>query len=131
MRAACWLMLVAALVAGCSGELPFAPTPPGGVPAIQQIQPSSSPVGGSITVTGSGFTSAGNAIRIGSGYLLNQDSADGTSIRFVLPEYLGVCPPGTQACIAIALQLTPGIYKVAVVNAAGTSNEVGLAVAAR
>jgi hypothetical protein len=128
MRGVRWLSLVAALAAGCSGESPSKPTPPGPTPVIQQIQPFASQVGGTVTITGSGFTSAANAIRIGSGYLHNQDSAAGTSIRFVLPEYLGVCPPGAQACIAMALVLTPGTYKVSVVNTAGTSNEVVLTV---
>lgn len=128
MRAARWLSLLAALAVGCSGDSPSEPTPPGQVPTIQRIQPSASPVGGTVTITGAGFTPTANAVRIGSGYLLGQDSTDGTSIRFALPEYLGVCPPGTQACIAIALVLTPGTYKVAVVNAGGTSNEVALTV---
>ena len=131
MRAAGWLSLLAALAAGCSGESPSEPTPSGGVPTIRQIQPSSSQVGGTVTITGSGFASTGNAIHIGSGYLLNQASSHGASIRFVLPEYVGVCPPSAQACIALALALTPGTYKVAVVTAAGTSNEVDLHVTGR
>jgi hypothetical protein len=128
MRTALWPALLVAAAAGCSGGSPGEPTPPGQAPVIQQIQPSSSPVGGTLTIAGSGFASTGNAIHIGGGYVLNQDSTDRRSIRFVLPEYMGVCPPSAQACIALVLQLTPGTYKVSVVSAAGESNEVALQV---
>jgi hypothetical protein len=128
MRAALRLALLAVVAAGCSAWPPTEPSRPHQPPTVQQIRPSSCRVGDVVTVTGSGFTSAGNSVRIGSGYLNNVSSTNPTSLNFVLPEYLGVCPPGAQACVALALAVTPGTYKVSVINANGTSNEVALQV---
>ncbi len=82
-------------------------------------------------MTGNGFASSSNAVRIGSGYLHNLASPEGTSLRFMLPTALSACPPTAQVCVALAVLLRPGTYTVAVINANGTSNEVTLQVVAR
>ena len=118
----------AMLAAACGRASPIAPSTP---PAVSRIAPASAAIGDTLTITGAGFTLTGNAIKIGSGYLLNVSSPDGTSLQFALPASLGVCPPSTEVCIQLALAVTPGDYKVSVVNAHGTSNEVALQVVAR
>jgi hypothetical protein len=123
----CASLAVATAVSGC-GRAPTAPTSP---PIIFQVTPTSAAVGDTVTISGSGFPDTGNAIRIGAGYLLNVSSPDGTTLRFTLPGYLGVCAPGAKVCLQIALALTPGEYGMSVINALGTSNEVRLQIVGR
>lgn len=123
--------LLAAMVSGCGHQALLTPGAPGPAPTISRIQPPAVAVGDAVTISGGNFTATANSLKIGAGYLNGVPSTDSTSIRFNLPSYLGVCPPGTEACVALALALTPGSYKVSVINANGTSNEVSLQVVAR
>ncbi len=128
MRVTIWTALLVAMAFGCIGS---SPVEPGSRPTIVQLQPSTAAVGDAMTITGSRFTSSTNAVKIGAGYLYNLSSADSTTLHFDLPDYLGVCPPDQQVCVALALPLPPGDYKVSVVNANGTSNQVSLHVIAK
>ena len=114
------VLALAAFSCACGGTV----VAPGHEPSITQIAPSRAVVGDKVTIVGSGFLPSGNGVRIGSGYLLGVPSPDGTTLQFALPSYLGVCPPGSGACIQLALQLAPGTYQVSVVNDHGTSNQV-------
>ena len=133
MRALAALSLAIALVAvpGCDGHSNRNPTSPTGAPVLTAVTPSQASVGDSITLRGSAFASSDNAIKIGAGYHHGVASTGGTSLTFALPAALTPCPPGTQACIALALVVTPGTYQLSVLNANGTSNQLPLQVVAR
>jgi hypothetical protein len=133
MRVLATSFLTAALLAGaaCGGHSNRSPSAPTGPPALTAITPPQVSIGDSITLTGSGFTTTTNAIRIGSGYIQGGVASGGTSVTFVLPSVLTVCPPWAQVCITLAIVVTPGTYQVAIVNANGTSNELPLRVVAR
>jgi len=114
-------VIAASAVSACASAT--APTP-----TVARVAPASATVGATLTVTGAGFASTGNAIKIGGGYLLNLSSADGTSITFVLPSGLELCPPGTQVCSAGYMEIRPGTYDLAVVTSKNASNSVTLTV---
>ena len=118
-------------LSGCSPFWQRGPSAPTSAPVLLGITPASAAVGDTVTIRGSGFTSIGNGVKIGVGYLNGVGTADSTSLRFALPSALTPCPPSAQVCIALALLLTPGTYQVAVLNANGTSNELSLQVVAK
>ena len=128
MRSIILVGLLTFVTIACVGSSPFRLGPR---PAVAQIQPSSAAVGDEITISGSGFTATDNALRIGAGYILKLPSADTTTIRLTLPSYLGACAPGQEVCVALALPMAPGTYKLSVVNANGTSNQVSFQVIAK
>lgn len=123
--------LAASAALGCGGAARRNPSSPSGAPALMSITPPQASVGDSITLRGSAFAASDNAIKIGAGYLHGVASSTGTSLTFTLPSALTPCPPDTQVCIALALVVTPGTYRLAVVNARGASNELSLQVIAR
>jgi hypothetical protein len=123
-------VLLTLAATACIGSSPFRPWEPGQRPAIAQIQPSAANVGDVVTITGTGFTSADNTLKIGAGYIYKLPSSDSTFIRLTLPSYLGVCAPGQEVCVALALPMAAGAYKVSVINANGTSNAVAFQVIA-
>ena len=125
MRSIISAALLALAATACIGLSPFDPATR---PTIARIQPSTAAVGDQITITGTGFTATDNALKFGAGYILKHPSADSTSIRLTLPSYLGVCPPNQEICVALALPMAPGDYKVSVVNANGTSNDISFQV---
>lgn len=126
-----------ALVLGCLSTFATAsgcssPTQPSGpVPTISQISPASAAFGDTVTVTGAGFRTTGNALSIGGGYLSQASPSDGSSVRFVLSQTTGACPPTASVCVTLAVILSPGVFQVSVVNASGTSNSVSLQVNSR
>ncbi len=124
MRLPFSMALVAIAATACIASSPFEPFPGGPPPTIAQIQPVSASVGDEITITGTGFTAAGNSIKFGGGYINKLPAADPTTIRLTLPSYLSACAPNQEICPMIALPMTPGDYKVSVITANGTSNEV-------
>ena len=124
MRSMIWTALLTVAATACIASSPFEPVGPANRPAITQIQPLTAAVGEAVTITGTGFTSTDNALKIGAGYILKLESADSTSIHLTLPSYLGACPPNQEICVALALPMSPGDYKVSVVNANGASNQV-------
>ena len=98
------------------------PSPSLGVPMIANISPVSGPIGTRVTITGNNFIAGTNSVRFGAGYIHNLTSVDGTTISFDLVDNLNNCQITTGACTNVFIQLTPGPYQVAVVNAGGTSN---------
>ena len=100
---------------------------------VQQIQPSSEPaVGDEVVMTGNAFASSSNAVRTGPGYLHNLASARGHLFALRASDRaLGVCSAHRAGVRGARGRLTPGTYRVAVINAKGTSNEVTLQVVPR
>jgi hypothetical protein len=115
-------MCVGSLIAACSMA---APTP---ALSVVGVAPSTVKIGARVTVTGAGFASSGNAVKIGEGYLLNLPSDDGTTIVFTLPGALELCAPGTERCSALAMEVRAGIYDLLVMVANDASNVVKLTV---
>jgi hypothetical protein len=124
------LLAAALAISGCSSDSPSAPTPSGPPATLTQVQPAAASVGDPLTITGTGFAAMGNSVKIGAGYLHNIPSDDTKTLAFVLRANLGACPPTVSVCTQQALPLTAGIYKLAVVNANGTSNELSFEVTA-
>lgn len=129
------LFTVAALGASCapSSVMPLSSlTPSSAAPAISHITPSKSPVGTSVTITGSGFASQGNTVKFGDGYIRNVDSADGTTLRFLVPDGLDLCSPDAKGpCPGAYPRVAPGDYAVAVMTKGDTSNSVTFTVTDR
>ena len=117
------LVIAASAVSACGSDSATAPTP-----TLARLTPASAAVGATLTVTGAGFASTGNAVKIGGGYLLNLRSTDGTSITFVLPSGLELCGPGVQVCSEGYMEMRPGTYDLAVVTSKSASNSVTLTV---
>lgn len=89
--------------------------------SISSIDPSSGPVGTSVTLTGSGFTSD-SVVHFGAGAIKDATtSSDGTVISFTVPSSIGpYCPPG-RFCPMYLMLVTPRAYDVYVSNDTGTS----------
>lgn len=121
------VILAIAVATSCGGPA----QPSGPAPTINVVTPSAALFGDTVTVTGSGFLSTGNALSIGGGYISQTTSSDGATLRFTLSNTIGVCPPTAQVCPTIALVLSAGTFQVAVVNANGSSNTVTLQVSSR
>ena len=94
------------------------------VPAISSLKPAAAVAGTSVLVSGSGFVPTagfmgagdpgGNTVRIGPDIAIkNLNSADGVSLQFQIPK-----------------DLKPAVYRLSIVNANGSSNEVELTVRA-
>ena len=118
--------LAAAAGASCGMSSSVEPSPVNAAPpALAQISPSASPVGSSVTLTGSGFASTGNTVKFGQGYIRDLPSSDGTTIRFVVPEGLDLCAPDAAGPCAGAFPRTrAGDYAVAVISQKETSNSI-------
>ncbi len=96
-------------------------------PSITPLSPPSGPVGTSVTILGTGFTSTGNRINFGSGVILNVNSSDGRIIQFSIPsDQVPLCATTAPRCLLPAPYnlVVPGNYSVSVTNANGTSNTV-------
>jgi hypothetical protein len=123
----------AALPIGCGQTSPI---------TISSITPSSAPVGTTVTISGSGFTSfATNTIHFGSGAIANvapntlscpypsfAACYDSHTITFTIPSSVApYCAPGMMCAMYMQL-VTPGTYPVYVTNANGTSNTANFTV---
>lgn len=87
--------------------------PTGGI-SISSLSPNSGVVGSTVTVTGSGFSTAGNSVRFGNGVIANLHSQDGRTLTFAVPSEISGY--GYQP-------ITLGLYYVSARNSAGqTSN---------
>ena len=97
-------------------------------PSISSISPVSGPVNTSVTIYGSGFSSNGNSVKFGSGYI-NNIYSNGSQITFAVPEGMSPCPPQAQVCSMSFIQVVPGSYPVSVLNTNGsTSNSLNFTV---
>jgi hypothetical protein len=125
------VMLALSAADACSGTRP-AGDPAGPSPTVSRLVPDKAAVGTTVTITGTGFKSADNAIKIGGGYLRDLPSSDGTTISFKLPDGMDLCPPFTDGpCIQSFMMLTPGDYSLTVITRDGTSNSIKLVVVER
>ncbi len=93
--------------------------------SIASLSPSSGPVGTTVTISGFGFTTTGNTVKFGKGYIGPLNSSEGATLQFMVPSGHGLCPPGEETCgVGMYPPVTPGTYAVFVTNASGTSNSL-------
>jgi hypothetical protein len=122
---AVYVFALLVVAAGC-GDSPIAPQ---AAVAVTQVQPAGVAIGATVTVLGSGFSTTGNTVKLGSGYLVSSVAATTpTALQFTLPSYLRYCPPGPGFCQANVIIVQPGPYQLTVTNEKGTSNAVTLQV---
>lgn len=111
-------------------------------PAIELLTPSSGAINTQVTISGSGFTAAGNTLTFtvialapggqmpGSPSVIPNLSPNGGALVFkVLSEWRPACsytPPGP--CPIAYIPTAPGTYAVTVTNDNGTSNAVTLTI---
>jgi hypothetical protein len=111
-------------IAGICG--PTAVTGTVAAPAISSLSPSSGAVGSVVTITGTGFSSAGNVINFDV-YTFNNISStnNGTTLTFNVPStiFYNTCQTG-KMCPNFARPTTNGNYGVTVTNQNGTSNSL-------
>ncbi|MDB5188084.1 MAG: hypothetical protein JWO50_604 [Candidatus Kaiserbacteria bacterium] len=102
--------------------------PQAGVVQLQYVSPNTGPVGATVTIHGSGFTSD-NTILFGGGAIVHAVSNDGSTLTFTVPSSLDpACRFTSPMCAVLSRQTTPGDYQVSVQNANGTSNAVSFTV---
>ncbi len=102
------------------------------VPTMTSLSPSSGPVGTSVTLTGSGFSTTGNIVSFGNGIINNVPSTnDGKNILFNVPEYQRQeCSYSNPPCLQAFFLNTQGVYAVSVRNSSGiTSNSQNFTIA--
>lgn len=98
-------------------------------PRISSLTPNQGPIGASITLRGSGFstTGAGNTVQFGTHQITGIMSTDGTTLVFQIPSAMNV------VCVRAPcnpVPVSPGDYPVSVVSDDRTSNGVTLTVTA-
>jgi len=92
------------------------------------IYPASGPVGATITLNGSGFAATGNIVTLNgltSASLKDLPSADGKTVKFVLPSALGPnCKPD-EMCAEYLVDVTAGTtFDVAIISN-GVTQDLG------
>src|SRR3989344_5258632 len=93
-------------------------------PSLSFLQPTSGPVGSTVTITGSGFTPDNNTVNFGSS-VIREISSNGTTVSFIVPSYtMPACLYSVPQCGAPSEIITPGAYSVSVSNSNGTSNQI-------
>jgi peptidoglycan hydrolase-like protein with peptidoglycan-binding domain len=98
-------------------------------PVILGIAPTSSPVGGLVTITGTGFAATDTVLidgMVGGG--TEATSSDGTAISFIVPGSLRPNCTAHMMCAMYILLLQPGNHAVSVMANGLTSNTTTLAV---
>ncbi len=92
---------------------------------VSTVTPASGPVGTMVTIAGRGFAAKDNAAAFGMGYLRNLESSDGTTLTFVVPEALDLCPPGSTApCAGAHPRTKAGDYTIRILIDGLKSNAV-------
>lgn len=98
-------------------------------PSIKSLEPASGKIGSVVIVQGVGFDASQNVVQFGGGYVGYADSADGTTLSFVVPAEEVDCHPSGTPCYDIQnFQVTPGTYNISISNKHGTSNTVSFTV---
>lgn len=105
-------------------------------PVISGIAPQSGPVGTSVTISGSGF-STDSQVNFGSlgkisGVISGSAGSNlGNSFTFTIPEQIYVasgCDSRYSTCAQAVVEVAPGVYPLSIVNANGTSNTINFTV---
>ncbi|MCX6011810.1 MAG: IPT/TIG domain-containing protein, partial [Chloroflexi bacterium] len=104
-------------------------TTPTAQPTITRLTPSSGPIGTSVTITGTGFSTTANTIKFSSYSFFDVPSSNnGTTLTFTVPSQIwNNCRSTDYMCFQTqpaARTTIPGTYNVTVTNTNGTSNEV-------
>lgn len=90
---------------------------------VSKVSPASGPVGTTVTITGRGFGATRNTATFGMGYIRNIESSDGTTLTFVVPEGLDLCPPDTTSpCAGAHPRTKAGDYTVSIMIDGKKSN---------
>jgi hypothetical protein len=97
---------------------------------IYSLTPQSGTPGTTVTVSGTGFASTGNIVRLemanGASVYLPNIASNGTTLTFSVPAYSSYsCQYSTNGgpiCAIASTQLQPGVYRVWVENTNGVSN---------
>jgi hypothetical protein len=91
------------------------------------LYPSSGPIGGTVTINGSGFAATGNVVTLNglsAASLKDLPSADGKTIVFVVPQTLGPVCNKSEMCAQFLIAVAPGTaYAVDVLAADGSSSQ--------
>jgi hypothetical protein len=102
-----------------------------GFPEIYSLTPSSGPVGTTVIITGSGFSTSSNLIYFkpeGDTIFRNQTAAssrDTATLTFTIQAYINpYCRYTTPPCAAPSISTTPGTYEVYVFNGEDETNKV-------
>jgi hypothetical protein len=118
----------------------------GPTPQIISYAPASAPIGGTVTVTGTGFDATTNYVLFGtSGGRHHPDgtadnmialvsSPNGKNLKFVVPTSgpSGLLCDVDNHCVGVsAIRITPGVYPIAVRTKNGVSNSTSLTVVAQ
>ena len=125
------------MACGSDAGQPGSPLSPSAV-AIESISPSSGPPATTVTIRGSGFTRANNAVAFSNpsidyqgrntAYWNELSSPDGKTLRFTLPDTLSACAfsqlATNEECPAIGILLPTGDSEIFVINEIGTSNSL-------
>jgi peptidoglycan hydrolase-like protein with peptidoglycan-binding domain len=111
--------------------------------SVSSISPTTGPVGTSVTVNGSGFTSDNTVLMQGgvqcsrlNGCTFTSDAGaivhvpstnNGTSLTFTIPSRLNpICRYSIPPCEAESWVVTPGSYNIFIKNANGTSSDLNI-----
>jgi peptidoglycan hydrolase-like protein with peptidoglycan-binding domain len=97
-------------------------------PVMYSVYPSQVPIGGQVTISGSGFTVGSNEVFLNNNSLGFATLSNGGTLVFTVPQTVGTPCPARVFCIQGSRELTPGMYSLKVVNANGTSNTINLLV---
>ena len=107
---------------------------------INDLSPSSGPVGTEVEITGSGFNWTNNIVYFGDEMIPSsslrriEDTTDGSSfdvaLEFTVPSSIGPACNSVPRCLAPSRAVTPGVYPVYVSNTNGVSNTVNFTVTA-
>jgi hypothetical protein len=91
-------------------------------PTIFSTNPNSGLTGSTVTITGSGFSTTGNTVRIGSLVVNNVTSLDGRTVSFIVPTTMNTYAGYPQYVV-------PGTYAMTVSNAYGyVSNAINFTI---
>jgi IPT/TIG domain len=137
-RSVTLVVVLAAILSAAAVACMSSPLEPGGTdlnapagqaqrpaPNVATISPTSGPVGTTVTITGSGFARERNAAAFGIGYIRDLASSDGSTITFVVPDGLDLCPPDSTApCAGAHPRTRAGDYAVVVMIGGQKSNSV-------
>lgn len=97
--------------------------------SLANISPILGRVGTLVTLSGTGFTQAGNTIRFGIGGTLNVTSSqNGTTLYYTIPYAVSACDTIGSICTAPAALVSAGTYPVYVSNAAGQTQTLNFQV---